>query len=105
MMDIISCVNDVKASCLRDGVLFEDKHFPPTARSVYYSRNPDQVSSYVTWFRPHQICEEPQLVEDGADRHDINQVQEFCSQIIKFIRYSVELLIMGFFLLIVSRES
>ena len=66
--------NELKASCLRDGTLFEDNHFPPSARSVYYSRDQASVASYLTWVRPANICHEPQMVVDGADRHDINQV-------------------------------
>ena len=59
---------------MRDGNLFRDDHFPPVARSLYYSRDPSGVSSYVTWLRPSEICEQPELFVDGADRHDINQV-------------------------------
>ena len=65
----------LKASCLRAGTLFEDDYFPPTARSVYYSRDQEAVSSYLSWVRPGTICQEPQMVVDGVDRHDINQVQ------------------------------
>ena len=70
---ILSFVN-LQASSLRGGSLFQDDHFPPSARSVYYSRDPQSVSSYLTWLRPNEICEEPELYVDGADRHDINQV-------------------------------
>ena len=61
---------------MRGGALFQDDHFPPVARSLYYSRDPSGVSSYVTWLRPSEICAEPELFVDGADRHDINQVVE-----------------------------
>ena len=73
---IVDVYFDIQASCMRGGTLFQDDHFPPVARSLYYSRDPSGVSSYVTWLRPSEICEEPELFVDGADRHDINQVVE-----------------------------
>ena len=65
-----------QTSCLNGGTLFKDDHFPPLPRSLYYSRDPSGVSSYVTWLRPSEICQEPELFVDGADRHDINQVED-----------------------------
>jgi len=59
----------LKRRCQETGELFRDKRFGPVASSLFYSSpSPD-----FQWMRPHQLCDEPHMFVDGADRFDINQ--------------------------------
>ncbi|XP_049882091.1 calpain-A-like isoform X2 [Pectinophora gossypiella] len=61
---------DIRSRCLADGVLFEDPEFPATDRSLYYKERLDRP---ITWLRPSEICDNPQLFVDGYTRFDVQQ--------------------------------
>lgn len=59
----------IKDNCFETGELFIDPEFPPDDATIYYSKK----YSGFEWKRPFEICDNPQLFVDGADRFDINQ--------------------------------
>jgi len=61
--------DELKAACLERGELFNDEEFPPDDASLFFSERQYGIE----WKRPHEICDEPSLMEGGADRFDINQ--------------------------------
>ncbi|CAG9115014.1 unnamed protein product [Plutella xylostella] len=61
---------ELRDECLADGRLFEDPEFPPTNRSLYYREPLDRP---VTWLRPGEICEDPQMFVEGYSRFDVQQ--------------------------------
>ena len=63
--------DEIKARCLENGELFVDEEFPPDDGSLWFS----DKQYGVEWRRPHELVEEPSLMEGGGDRFDINQVQ------------------------------
>ena len=60
----------LKADNISSGELFQDKRFPPVQASLAFS-SPEMN---IEWLRPHQLCEDPQLFVDGANRFDVIQV-------------------------------
>ena len=64
--------DELKAACLERGELFNDEEFPPDDASLFFSERQYGIE----WKRPHEICDEPSLMEGGADRFDINQVNK-----------------------------
>ncbi|XP_072933946.1 calpain-A isoform X2 [Epargyreus clarus] len=61
---------DIRARCLADGRLFEDPEFPAIDRSLYYKERLDRP---MTWLRPGEISENPQLFVEGYSRFDVQQ--------------------------------
>jgi len=59
----------IKARCLERGEKFTDPWFPPAAKSLFYTSPAPKLG----WSRPGDLCDEPKLFVDGADRFDINQ--------------------------------
>ncbi|XP_041985648.1 calpain-A isoform X2 [Aricia agestis] len=61
---------DIQSRCLADGRLFEDPEFPAIDRSLYYKERLDRP---ITWLRPGEIAENPQLFVEGYSRFDVQQ--------------------------------
>ncbi|XP_013145639.1 PREDICTED: calpain-A-like isoform X2 [Papilio polytes] len=61
---------DIRSRCLAEGRLFEDPEFPAVDRSLYYKERLDRP---ITWLRPSEICEDPQLFVEGYSRFDVQQ--------------------------------
>ncbi|KAK2177398.1 hypothetical protein NP493_599g02062 [Ridgeia piscesae] len=64
--------DDVKATCQEEGCLWEDPDFPAEESSIYF-KDPPSVWPDIEWLRPGEICDDPQLFIDGANRMDVNQ--------------------------------
>ncbi|XP_063043315.1 calpain-5-like isoform X2 [Engraulis encrasicolus] len=60
----------LKRACLRQGTLFQDPLFPPTAQSLFYKRVPPPG---ITWKRPRELCKDPRLFVDGISTRDLHQ--------------------------------
>lgn len=61
---------EIRSRCIADGRLFEDPEFPAIDRSLYYKERLDRP---ITWLRPSEICEDPQLFVEGYSRFDVQQ--------------------------------
>jgi len=61
--------DEIKAGCLERGELFVDEEFPPDDGSLWFSERQYGIE----WKRPHELVEEPSLMEGGGDRFDVNQ--------------------------------
>ncbi|CAH0598748.1 unnamed protein product [Chrysodeixis includens] len=61
---------DIRSRCLADNRLFEDPEFPAVDRSLYYKERLDRP---ITWLRPGEICDDPQLFVEGYSRFDVQQ--------------------------------
>ncbi|XP_056140994.1 calpain-5-like [Lampris incognitus] len=61
---------ELRSSCARDKILFEDPDFPATNASLFYRNPPPGI---VEWKRPGEICGEPHLFVEGISSHDLNQ--------------------------------
>ncbi|KAK3800954.1 hypothetical protein RRG08_001202 [Elysia crispata] len=62
--------SEIKARCLKAGVLYEDPDFPAVEDSLFFSRKPPRPFE---WKRPSEICDNPQWITEGASRFDIVQ--------------------------------
>uniref|UniRef100_A0A2C9KC99 Calpain-B n=1 Tax=Biomphalaria glabrata TaxID=6526 RepID=A0A2C9KC99_BIOGL len=62
--------DEIRAQCLREGILFEDPEFPCVDSSIFFSRSPPRPFE---WKRPHEICDNPQWISQGASRFDVRQ--------------------------------
>lgn len=62
--------HDLRASMKRANRLFIDPDFPPNNSSLYFKKPP---GFKVVWKRAKELCEDPQLLVDGASRLDIQQ--------------------------------
>ena len=60
---------EIRAACLEAGELWTDPEFPPDEGSLFFSGR----QAGLEWRRPHELVEEPRLMEGGGDRFDINQ--------------------------------
>ncbi|XP_048885837.1 calpain-5-like isoform X1 [Brienomyrus brachyistius] len=60
----------LKRDCLRQGVLFQDPLFLPTAQSLFYRRS---LPPGLTWKRPRELCKDPRLFVDGISTRDLHQ--------------------------------
>ena len=60
---------EIRAACLEAGELWTDPEFPPDEGSLFFSGH----QAGLEWRRPHELVEEPRLMEGGGDRFDINQ--------------------------------
>ncbi|KAF9793842.1 hypothetical protein SFRURICE_007373 [Spodoptera frugiperda] len=56
---------EIRARCYSEGRLFEDPEFPANDRSLYYKERLDRP---ITWLRPKEICDDPQLFVEGYSR-------------------------------------
>ncbi|XP_045508024.1 calpain-B isoform X5 [Colias croceus] len=61
---------EIRSQCLAEGRLFDDPEFPATDRSLYYKERLDRP---ITWLRPREICDDPQLFVEGYSRFDVQQ--------------------------------
>ncbi|XP_022828829.1 calpain-B isoform X4 [Spodoptera litura] len=61
---------EIRARCYSEGRLFEDPEFPANDRSLYYKERLDRP---ITWLRPKEICDDPQLFVEGYSRFDVQQ--------------------------------
>ncbi|XP_028168957.1 calpain-B-like [Ostrinia nubilalis] len=61
---------DIRSRCLAEGRLFEDPEFPAIDRSLYYKERLDRP---ITWLRPGEIADNPQLFVEGYSRFDVQQ--------------------------------
>ncbi|KAL5008174.1 hypothetical protein ScPMuIL_013755 [Solemya velum] len=62
--------DDVKKACLAENSLFEDPEFKAEDMSIFFSRAPPRPFE---WKRPHEICDNPQFISQGASRFDVQQ--------------------------------
>ncbi|XP_037777127.1 calpain-5-like isoform X1 [Penaeus monodon] len=62
----------LKKDCLNRGEKFSDPKFPPHDSSLFFSKQPPGV---ITWKRPHEIVDKPQLFVEGASANDVTQGQ------------------------------
>lgn len=62
--------NELRQESLSRGLLFEDKDFNAVDTSVYYSQT---LPHSFKWMRPHEICNNPRMIVEGASRFDIQQ--------------------------------
>ena len=60
---------ELKRSLVSSSSLFHDSKFPPSNSSLSFTEPGDKIS----WLRPHQLCDLPQLFVDGAGRFDVVQ--------------------------------
>ncbi|XP_018411999.1 PREDICTED: calpain-8-like [Nanorana parkeri] len=66
---------ELRAQCLASGKLFEDLTFPPAQSSLGVNDlgpNSEKVQGLV-WKRPAEIKENPQFINEGANRADVRQ--------------------------------
>ncbi|CAH0757220.1 unnamed protein product, partial [Diatraea saccharalis] len=61
---------DIRSRCLAEGRLFEDPEFPAVDRSLFYKETLDKP---ITWLRPGEISDNPQLFVEGYSRFDVQQ--------------------------------
>ncbi|XP_076463680.1 LOW QUALITY PROTEIN: calpain-9-like [Babylonia areolata] len=61
---------DIKSKCLEQQILFEDPEFLAEDDSIFFSRRPPRRFE---WKRPHEICDDPQWISEGASRFDVRQ--------------------------------
>ncbi|XP_023330872.1 calpain-9 [Eurytemora carolleeae] len=61
----------IKRLCRDRGQLFEDQDFPPTNKAIYSHKKPHLHP--IVWMRPHEICQRPKFIAEGATRFDVEQ--------------------------------
>ncbi|NWZ38776.1 CAN13 protein, partial [Brachypodius atriceps] len=64
---------ELRASCLSQGLLFEDATFPAHASSIGPSVLSEEKLRQIQWKRPTERQRHPYLVKDGASIFDIKQ--------------------------------
>ncbi|XP_052700299.1 calpain-B-like isoform X5 [Crassostrea angulata] len=62
--------DEIKKRCQEEGCLFEDPEFDAEDSSIFFSRAPPRPFE---WKRPHEICDNPVFIADGASRFDVQQ--------------------------------
>nr|XP_022333321.1 calpain-B-like isoform X16 [Crassostrea virginica] len=62
--------DEIKRRCQEEGCLFEDPEFEAEDSSIFFSRAPPRPFE---WKRPHEICDNPVFIADGASRFDVQQ--------------------------------
>ncbi|XP_061206521.1 calpain-13-like isoform X6 [Neopsephotus bourkii] len=65
--------NRLRASCLSQGVLFEDATFPAHVSSIGPNLLPEDKLRQIQWKRPTELQRHPHLIIDGVSRFDIMQ--------------------------------
>jgi len=61
----------IKRLCRDRGQLFEDTDFPPSNKAIYSHKKP--ALHPIVWMRPHEICQRPKFIAEGATRFDVEQ--------------------------------
>jgi len=61
----------IKRLCRDRGQLFEDQDFPPNNKAIYNHKKPPLHP--IVWMRPHEICQRPKFIAEGATRFDVEQ--------------------------------
>jgi len=61
----------IKRLCRDRGQLFEDQDFPPSNKAIYSHKKPGLHP--ILWMRPHEICQRPKFIAEGATRFDVEQ--------------------------------
>lgn len=61
---------EIREQCAAEETLFEDPEFPAEDCSIFFSREPPRAFE---WKRPHEICDNPVFIADGASRFDVQQ--------------------------------
>ncbi|XP_059696717.1 calpain-13 isoform X3 [Haemorhous mexicanus] len=64
---------DLRASCLSQGLLFEDATFPAHISSIGPTLLPEEKLRQIQWKRPTELQRNPYLIMDGVSRFDIMQ--------------------------------
>ncbi|XP_050828369.1 calpain-13 [Serinus canaria] len=64
---------ELRASCLSQGLLFEDATFPAHFSSIGATLLPEEKLRQIQWKRPTELQRNPYLVMDGVSRFDIMQ--------------------------------
>uniref|UniRef100_A0A8D2MJ41 Calpain catalytic domain-containing protein n=1 Tax=Zonotrichia albicollis TaxID=44394 RepID=A0A8D2MJ41_ZONAL len=64
---------ELRASCLSQGLLFEDSTFPAHVSSIGPSLLPQEKLWRIQWKRPTEFQRNPHLITDGVSRFDIMQ--------------------------------
>ncbi|XP_037989004.1 calpain-13 isoform X2 [Motacilla alba alba] len=64
---------DLRASCLSQGLLFEDATFPAHVSSIGPTLLPEEKLRQIQWKRPTELQRNPYLIMDGVSRFDIMQ--------------------------------
>ncbi|XP_066403864.1 calpain-13-like [Molothrus aeneus] len=64
---------DLRASCLSQGLLFEDSTFPAHVSSIGPTLLPEEKLWRIQWKRPTELQRNPHLITDGVSRFDIMQ--------------------------------
>ncbi|XP_035451462.2 calpain-A-like isoform X1 [Spodoptera frugiperda] len=59
---------EIRARCYSEGRLFEDPEFP--ANDCSFKK---KLDGPITWLRPKEICDDPQLFVEGYSRFDVQQ--------------------------------
>ena len=62
--------NEIKKKWIGNQKKFEDDKFPALNR-VLASKH--EFSSDIKWLRPHEICDNPEMIVDGTNRFDVKQ--------------------------------
>ncbi|KFQ51170.1 Calpain-13, partial [Nestor notabilis] len=65
--------NRLRASCLSQGLLFEDATFPAHVSSIGPNLLPEDKLWQIQWKRPTELQRNPRLIIDGVSRFDIMQ--------------------------------
>ncbi|KAF6205767.1 hypothetical protein GE061_019940 [Apolygus lucorum] len=60
-----------RETLLRDGKLYEDKDFPASRKSLFYSNMNNDLE--IVWKRPFDLVKKPRMFVDGPQRWDIIQ--------------------------------
>ncbi|VDM99133.1 unnamed protein product [Thelazia callipaeda] len=61
----------LKAECIKKRQLFVDIHFPPTNNSLFLGQVNPEID--ITWKRPGELVDNPQLFVEGATPNDVTQ--------------------------------
>jgi len=61
--------SSLRKDCLKKGELFQDPEFPPTNKSLFYSKQDKDIE----WKRPKELCKVPKLVVEGVTCDDLNE--------------------------------
>ena len=64
---------EIRAGCLEAGEKWTDPEFPPEDGSLFFTQKGGEDAAGIEWCRPHQLVEEPHLMEGGGSRFDIIQ--------------------------------
>ncbi|XP_006002666.1 calpain-14-like [Latimeria chalumnae] len=72
-LEIRQDFENLREECLSQGVLFEDKTFPPGVESIGRALLSEEQLRNLTWKRPVDLHRHPQLYVKGASRFDIKQ--------------------------------